>query len=47
MFLQEVSLIKSEFKKSCLEKGIRLRMGEDAFSQLVKPGFGPNDRRTT
>ena len=30
-----------------LEKGIRLRMGEDAFSQLVKPGFGPNDRRTT
>lgn len=30
-----------------LEKGIRLRMGEDAFSQVVKPGFGPNDRRIT
>lgn len=30
-----------------LEKGIRLRMGDDAFAQLVKPGFGPNDRRTT
>lgn len=30
-----------------LEPGIRLRMGDEAFSQVVKPGFGPNDRRTT
>ncbi len=28
-----------------LEPGIRLRMGDEAFSQLVRPGFGPNDRR--
>ncbi|MEM7288333.1 MAG: SDR family oxidoreductase [Actinomycetota bacterium] len=30
-----------------LEPGIRLRVGDDAFAKLVKPGYGPNDRRTT
>lgn len=26
-----------------LEPGIRARMGEEAFSEVVRPGFGPND----